>query len=279
MITIGGFNKLQVVKEVNFGVYLDGHDMDTILLPKRYVPDGTQLGDWINVFIYLDSEDILIATTESPLAKVGECAHLKVTDVNNAGAFLDWGLPKDLLVPYGEQHTPLETGKSYVIHLYVDEYTDRIVGTSRLNRHLSEQGFEFEVNQKVDLLICGKTDMGYKVVVNHTHLALIFRDDAFKPLKYGQKTHGYIKNIRQDGKLDISLQLPAGLGRDALTSKILSRLHSAGGSLPITDKTHPDEIYKEFNVSKNTYKKAIGALYKQKKIIISPEQIKLTTKT
>lgn len=277
MVTIGGFNKLQVVKEVNFGVYLDGHDMDTILLPKRYVPDDTQVGDWINVFIYLDSEDILIATTESPLAKVGECAHLKVTDVNNAGAFLDWGLPKDLLVPYGEQHTPLEAGKSYVVHLYVDDYTDRIVGTSRLNRHLSEQGFQFEANQKVDLLVCGKTDMGYKVVVNHTHLALIFRDDAFKPLKYGQKTHGYIKKIRQDGKLDISLQLPAGLGRDALTGKILSRLRSVGGSLPITDKTHPDEIYKEFNVSKNTYKKAIGALYKQKKIVITTDCITLTS--
>ena len=275
MVTIGGFNTLEVVKEVSFGVYLDGHDLDTILLPNRYVPDGTKVGDMLDVFIYLDSEDILIATTESPLAKVGECAHLKVTDVNNAGAFLDWGLPKDLLVPYGEQHTPLEIDKSYVVYLYVDEYSDRIVGTTRLSRHLEEKGFNFSINQKVELLICGKSDMGYKAVVNHTHLALIFRDDAFKPLKYGQRTHGYIKHIRQDGKLDISLQLPAGVGRDDLTDKILSRLQVAGGRLPITDKTAPEIIYKEFNVSKNTYKKAIGALYKQKKIIIQSDQISL----
>lgn len=275
MTTIGGLNRLEVVKIVDFGVYLDGEDLDTILLPKRYVPENTQLGDWIQVFIYLDSDDILIATTESPLAKVGECAHLKVTDINNAGAFLDWGLPKDLLVPYGEQHTPFEIGKSYVVYLYLDEYTDRIVATSRLNRHLQEHNLQFTQHQKVNILVCGRSDMGYKAVVEHTHLALIFRDDAFRPLTYGQKTHGYIKHIRPDGKLDVSLQLPAAIGRDDLSIKIMKRLHESGGTLALSDKSKPEDIYRAFNVSKNTFKKAIGQLYKNKQIVIEANHIHL----
>ena len=275
MAEIGKFNVLNVVKQVDFGVYLDGGEFDNILLPKRYVPEGTKVGDSVDVFIYADSEDILIATTVRPRATVGQCAYLKVTDVNDTGAFLDWGLPKDLLVPYKEQHKPFELGKSYVVYIYVDEYNDRLLASSRLSRHLSEEAMYFKADQKVKLLICGKSDMGFKAVVNHSYLGLIFRDDAFKPLKYGQKIDGYIKDVRDDKKINLSLQLPSGAGKKELTEQILDYLKAAGGSSAMTDKADPDDIYDIFNVSKKNYKKALGALYKQKRISITPGQISL----
>lgn len=274
-ITIGRMNRLQVVKEVEFGVFLDGEHLDTILLPRRYVPEGCGIGDWLDVFLYMDSEDLLIATTLTPKAQVGECAYLKVTDVNAAGAFLDWGLPKDLLVPYGEQHKPMELGRSYVVHVYRDEYSDRLLASSRLSRHLSEKNVYFKAAQAVDLLICGRSEMGYKAVINHTHLGLIFKDEAFKPLSYGQRVPGFIKSIRSDSKIDLSLQPPAALGRDALTEQILAHLQSNGGTSTLTDKCSPQDIYRLFNVSKNNYRKALGKLYKEKKILIEPHQITL----
>ena len=276
MLAIGDVNRLEVVKEVDFGVYLETEDTDNILLPKKYVPKGCRIGDWLDVFVYFDSEDMLIATTETPLVKVGECALLTVKDVNKAGAFLDWGLGKDLLVPYGEQHKPYQVDNSYVVYVYLDKHSDRIVASSRLDRHLDDLSFDYQPLEPVDLLICGKTEMGYKAIINHSHIGLIFRDEAFKPLKYGQKEKGYIKAIRPDLKIDLCLQLPAAVGRGELTDKIMDYLEHHGGVSTITDKSSPDEIYKEFNVSKANYKKALGALYKQKKILISPEKIVLT---
>lgn len=275
MAEIGKFNVLKVVKKVDFGVYLDGGEMDNILLPKRYVPDNADIGDKLNVFIYADSEDLLIATTTEPRATVGECAYLKVKDVNDTGAFLDWGLPKDLLVPFKEQHKPFELGKSYVVFVYLDEYSDRILASSRLSRHLSEEAIYFKTDQNVKLLICGKSDMGYKAVVNHSYLGLIFRDDAFKPLKYGQKVNGYIKDVRDDKKINLSLQLPAGTGRKDLTEQIIEYLKAAGGKSSMTDKADPEDIYDIFNVSKKNYKKALGALYKQRRITLTPDQVSL----
>ncbi len=275
MVEIGRYNTLEVVKTVDFGVYLDGDDLGTILLPKRYVPERCALGDRLSVFIYTDSEDLLIATTEAPRVCAGECAHLVVKDVNDAGAFLDWGLSKDLLVPYGEQHKPMEVGKSYVVCVYLDEHSDRIVASSRLSRHLQETSMYFKEHQAVDLLICGRSDMGYKAVINHTHLGLVFRDEAFKALKYGEKVQGYIHGIRQDKKIDLALQLPAGKGRDELSERILADLRAQKGASTLTDKSDPKEIYRLFNVSKNNYKKALGALYKQKKIRIEPDKITL----
>ncbi len=275
MVDIGRINELEVVKTVDFGVYLDGEDLGNILLPKRYVPEKCERGDRLSVFIYMDSEDLLIATTETPKVCVGECAHLVVKDVNDAGAFLDWGLSKDLLVPYGEQHKPMEVGKSYVVCVYLDEYTDRIVASSRLSRHLRETSMYFKQNQAVDLLICGRSDMGYKAVIDHTHLGLVFRDEAFKPLKYGQKVQGYIQAIRKDKKIDLALQLPAGKGRDELSERILADLKAQGGTSTLTDKADPEDIYRLFNVSKKNYKKALGALYKQKQILIEKDKITL----
>ncbi len=275
MASIGKMNHLQVVKLVDFGVYLDAGKFATVLLPKRYVPEGCALGDWLDVFIYLDSEDEIIATTLTPKVMAGQCAYLKVKDVNAAGAFLDWGLPKDLLVPYNEQHKPMEVGKSYVVVVYRDSQTDRLVASSRLNRHLLETTRDLKPRQAVDLLICGRSDMGYKAVVNNDYLGLIFRDDAFKPLRYGQRLQGYIKGIRADGKIDLSLQLPAGAGRQDLGEQIIAYLKTQGGTSTLTDKAAPDDIYHQFNVSKKNYKKALGALFKQKRILIEPDKIRL----
>lgn len=276
MITVGKNNRLKVIKQVDFGVFLDGGEDGNILLPRRYVPTDVQLGDDLDVFIYFDSNDEIIATTLKPLIAVGECARLTVKDVNAMGAFLDWGLPKDLLVPYSEQHKPMEVGKSYVVTAYVDS-TDRITASSKLNHHLQESDASFRLQQKVDLLIWGRTDMGYKAVINNTHLGLIFRDDAFKPLRYGERTTGYIKTIRADGKIDLSLQLPAGnrQGQDALENQILAYLEANNGVSTLTDKSKPEDIYREFNVSKGNYKSALGRLYKQRLIVIKDNQITL----
>lgn len=275
MVQVGKYNLLTVIKQVDFGVFLDGGEYGNILLPKRYVPGNCQLDDELEVFIYLDSEDEIIATTEQPFAEVGECAYLKVTDVNQMGAFLDWGLPKDLLVPFNEQHKPMELGKSYVVALYLDDHSQRIVASSRLSKHVYEESEFFSPQQPVKLLICGRSDMGYKAVVNGTHLALLFKDDAFKPLKYGQKIDGYIKTIRADNKIDVSLQLPAIQQREQLTEQIIQHLEKNDGLSTLTDKSAPDAIYHQYNVSKGAYKKAIGSLYKAKRIIIERDKITL----
>ena len=275
MIQVGKFNRLAVVKLVNFGLYLDGGDAGNILLPKRYAPAEAAVGDMLDVFIYYDSEDQLIATNETPKVQVNECAYLKVIDINDAGAFLDWGLSKDLLVPYKEQHKPMELGKSYVVCVYQDIHTRRLVASSRLNRQLSEFSIYFKQDQPVDLLICGRSDMGYKAVINHTHLGLIFRDDAFKPLKYGAKIKGFIKSIRADKKIDLSLQLPPQQQRETLPEQIIAHLKAVGGTSTLTDKSAPDDIYHQFSVSKSNYKKALGQLYKDRRITIEKEKITL----
>ncbi|HRH76693.1 MAG TPA: S1-like domain-containing RNA-binding protein [Cellvibrionaceae bacterium] len=275
MINIGQFNTLKVVKQVEFGVYLDGGERGEILLPRRYVPPTTQLNDALDVFIYFDSDDCLIATTEKPKIHCGQCALLTVKDVNRVGAFMDWGLMKDLLVPYAEQHKPFEVGQKYVVTAYTDKHSGRILASSKLHRHLNETATHFKPLTPCALLVFGKTDMGYKVVIEDRYLGLIFRDEAFKPLKYGQRLNGYIKGARSDGKLDVVLQLPAALGRDELSKRILAYIKEQGGESLITDKSPPEEIYALFNVSKANFKKAIGGLLKINKITLTKDSIKL----
>lgn len=275
MLQIGKLNRLTLIKKVDFGMFLDGGKYGNILLPKRYVTDEMRIGDQLEVFIYLDSDDCIIATTEQPRVMVDECAYLQVKEVNAVGAFLDWGLLKDLLVPYGEQHKPMEVGRSYVVCVYLDPYTNRITASSRLNRHLEERASGLRVGQAVDLLICGKSDMGYKAVINHTHLGLLFRDDAFRPLSFGEKVKGFIKHIRPDRKIDVSLQAQGRDSRDDLADKILADLQRNGGVSYLTDKSAPDEIYRRFNVSKGNYKNALSLLYKQRKILIEADKITL----
>ena len=275
MAQVGRFNKLEVVKEVDFGVYLDGGELGTILLPQRYVPEDCELGDWVDVFLYFDSEDLLIATTEKPRVEVGRCEMLTVIDINNAGAFMDWGLPKDLLVPYSEQFKPMEVGYSYVVYVFHDQDSDRIAASTRLQDYLAEESVWIKPRQAVDLLIAGRTDLGYKAVINDQYLGLIFRDDAFRPLKVGERLPGFIKGIRSDGKIDLVISQGTLQGDHDLGEQIIENLRASGGVSTLTDKSDPDEIYRTFKVSKKKYKQALGSLYRSKRILLSPEKIQL----
>lgn len=279
MVELGRLNTLAVVKHVDFGVYLDGDEFGEILLPSRFVPSsGVDVGDDIEVFVYLDSEDQPIATTETPNIMVGEAALMTVKDVNRFGAFLDWGLSKDLFVPFNEQHRHMEEGRSYVVYAYIDEITERIAATSKLDRFLPDSSPYFKAGQAVDLTICGRSDLGFKAVVDNKVLGLIFNSDAIRPLKYGMQLKGFIKNVRADKKLDISLQRTNKAALDSLSEKVLAFITEQGGTTHLTDKSSPDEIAAAFGVSKSSYKKALGKLYKQRLIEITPEQISLVKK-
>ena len=268
-------NRLCVVSTVDFGVYLDGKQLGEILLPKSQVPENTKPGTWLTVFIYTDSDDRLIATSKKPAAQVGECAYLKVKDVNKYGAFLDWGLDKDLFVAYNAMYRTMEAGRSYVVYLYLDEQTNRVAASSKLDEVLSETSTEFEQKQQVDLLIWGTSKLGYKAVIEQSHLGLIFKNEVLKPLKVGQKVKGYIKQIRSDGKIDLSLQGSFRDTLDELSQKIVDDLNAKGGTSYITDKSSPDEIYHKFAVSKKAYKKTLGKLYKDRLILIEKDKILL----
>ena len=277
MINVGQKNLMKVVKTVDFGVYLDGEDLDEILLPKRYLPEDCQLNDELEVFLYHDSEDRLIATTETPKAVGGECAALEVIQVNRVGAFLDWGLPKDLLVPYCEQAIPMKVGDTYVVYLFIDERSGRITASSQLDKFLPEKNLYRKAGQAVDIQIWAKTDLGYKAVIAGSTLGLLFKNEVFRPLHVGQVLPGYIKSIREDGKIDLSLQ-PAGSQanhRQELTLQIIDHLKANGGESSLTDKSPRDDIYAIYHVSKGSYKKALGALYKQRKISITETSISL----
>ena len=278
MALLGRTNRLDVVKKVDFGLYLDGGRLGEILLPKRYAPEQVKVGDSLDVFVYLDSEDRPIATTEQPRAMVGETRLLKVVEVNRAGAFLDWGLPKDLLVPYGEQAEPMEAGKSYVVHLYLDRIRNRITASSKLQRHLPEGSPWLKPGQQVELLIWGETKLGYKAVVDGGCLGLLFHGEVFRPLGYGDRVKGWVKSIRPDGKLDLTLRRAQPMERGALADRILRDLRDNGGVSTLTDRSSPDEIQARYHVSKGSYKKALGALYKKRLIVIEKDRILLAGK-
>ncbi|MDC9724536.1 MAG: S1-like domain-containing RNA-binding protein [Gammaproteobacteria bacterium] len=275
MIELGKLNTLTVLKKLDFGIYLDGGDLDEILLPRRYVPEGCSVGEQLEVFVHLDSEDMLIATTEMPKAMVGECAFLKVVEVNRVGAFLDWGLPKDLLVPFGEQQKPMQVGQSYVVYLYIDPASERIAASTKLDKFLGDTSPYYKEQQAVDLLICGRTDLGYKAVVDGGTIGLLFNSDVFKPISIGQKMKGFIKRIREDKKLDLCLQLVSREALDDLSEKILAFIKAEGGKTTMTEKSPPDVIAKQFGVSKSSYKKALGKLYKKRLILIEKTHIEL----
>jgi predicted RNA-binding protein (virulence factor B family) len=275
MLVIGKRNTLRVVKEVDFGVYLDGDQYDDILLPKRYVPKDCRVGDQLDVFIYLDSEDQLIATTLTPKVMSGEVARLKVVAVNKVGAFLDWGLPKDLLVPFGEQQTTMEDGGNYLVYVFQDKETHRLVASSKLNRFIGKRDHNYQRGDEVQLTISERTDIGYVAVIDNEQWGVIFESDLYRPLRAGQKIKGYIKRIRDDGKIDLTLQKPGYDKVDDLTKRVMNVLKAEGGYLALSDKSPASAIHAKFGVSKNAYKMTIGALYKQRKILIEKEGIKL----
>ncbi len=272
---IGKYNTLRVVKEVEFGIYLDGAPFGEILMPRRYVPNGIRPGSEIEVFIYLDSEDRLIATTEKPFASVGEFAFLKVVGVNAVGAFLDWGLPKDLLVPFREQKQKLEVGKTYFVYIYLDAETNRIVATAKADKLLDRSMPAFEEGQEVELVIFEETELGYKAMVNTTHTGILYRNEVFQPLEKGTKTKGYIRKIRADKKIDLILHKPGYEKVNDLSTEILTQLKQHNGYIPLGDKSSAEDIYKLFGFSKKTYKKGIGSLYKSKLIRIEDHGIRL----
>jgi predicted RNA-binding protein (virulence factor B family) len=277
MMNVGQMNTLRIAKTVDFGVYLDGEDLGEILLPKRYLPKACEPNDLLEVFLYHDSEDRLIATTETPKARVGECAALTVIQVNRVGAFLDWGLPKDLLVPFSEQMTPMKEGKTYLVYLYIDEHSGRILGSSKLDRFFPETNVYLKADKQVNIQIFAQSDLGYKAIIDGSTIGLLFKNEVFRPIKIGDRLSAYISSIRDDGKIDLSLQRPGSHvnGRQALTQQIIDHLKANDGTSTLTDKSPPNDIYALYHVSKGSYKKALGALYKQRKITITKEAIVL----
>ncbi len=276
MAKLGKFNQLQVVRHSASGAYLDGDSLGDILLPKRYVEQNLSIGDSIEVFLYNDSEDRIVATTLKPKATVGECAYLRVVDTNRIGAFFDWGLPKDLLVPFNQQQKPVQKGYSYVVYLFVDENTQRIAASSRLEDHLDSDIDIFKPQQPVDLLIYSRSDLGFKAVINNTHLGQLYENETFRKLHFGERVRGYIKRLRTDGKIDLSLQQPAHIERESLAETILHYIEEHEGESTITDKSPPELIYQTFGVSKATYKKTLGLLYKNRRILIEKHRITLS---
>jgi uncharacterized protein len=275
MLKIGEYNKLKIVKELDFGLYLDGLDKGEILLPRRYVPKQFEINEEIDVFIYTDSEDRLIATTQNPKAIVGDFALLKMISKNSFGAFYDWGLPKDLFVPKKEQREDMVVGRSCIVYIYLDALTERVVASAKAKKFLNLETPEFQNGEEVDLLILKKTDLGFKAIINSAFSGVLYENEIFVPLKVGQQIKGYIKNIREDGKIDLSLQKFGFALVDDLAEKILERLKDEDGYLNINDKSSPEDISAMFGVSKKAFKKAIGQLYKDRTITIEEDGIKI----
>ena len=276
MAQIGAFNQLEVLDIIAHGAVLDGQDKGEILLPNRYVPNNCEAGDVLDVFVYADSQDRLVATTQKPKAQSGDFASLKVVQVNKIGAFLDWGLPKDLLVPFNHQQRPMEVGKHYVVRVIVDERTERIVASTKLDRYLDVWPAEYKNGQEVDLIIATKTDLGFKAIINNQHWGLIFQSDIFKPLRTGQKLKGYVKQMRPDGRVDLTLSRP-GKGKVIdFQDQLIDYLNKNDGFCNIHDKSSPALIQKTFGVSKKAFKATVGHLLKQGKITIEPNGIRLS---
>ena len=275
MVEIGKYNTLRIIKILSFGAYLDGGDGLEILLPTRYVPQDIKIGDEVEVFIYHDNEGRLIATTVKPLAIAGEFQFMEVKSVNKTGAFLEWGLMKDLLVPFKEQKMPMREGKWYLVYIHVDHVTKRIVASARIDKYLDNTIPEYSFNQEVDLLIADETEIGYKVIINNSHWGLIYHNEIFQRLEKGDHLKGYIKEVRDDEKIDVSLT-PLGYQKvEGIASIILESLKAQGGFIAVHDKSEPDLIYSLFRCSKKAFKQAIGSLYKQKLITIESQGIKL----
>jgi uncharacterized protein len=275
VVKLGETNKLQIIKEVDFGYFLDGEEEGEILLPKDQTLKKYEIDDWIDVFIYLDSEDRIVATTRKPLGRVNQFSFLKVAQVNPVGAFLDWGLSKDVLVPFHEQKKSMEEGKSYLVYIYLDTKSSRITGSSRFDRFLDYYNDDFEEGQKVNILIQAQTDLGYKCIINHTHWGILYKNEVFQQLKIGKPHESYIKKIRADGRIDLCLQQP-GYGKiDGIAEKIVAKLKSSDGFINVNDKSDPETIYQVFGVSKKAYKKAIGALYKKRIITLEKGGVRL----
>ena len=275
MMHLGQFNTLSILRFTAPGAYLGDDEDNVVLLPTKYIPEGAEIGEDISVFLYLDSEDRIISTTLKPLVELNEFSCLKVNQVSHFGAFMEWGIEKDLLVPFKEQNQKMEEGKSYIVYLYLDEATQRLVASSRIRRFLEFERVLVEENQEVDLLISNTTELGKNVIVNDTYSGLIYKNDIIRPLRYGEKCKGYIKKVREDGKLDVSLEKIGFVKMEDTCERIIRYLSEHDGRMNLTDKSDPDTIREEVGMSKKTFKNAIGMLYKQKLVVINSDHIRL----
>ena len=276
MVQLGQYNTLPVLKLVEFGLYLDGGDGLEILMPKRYIPEGAKEGDELQVFVYQDSEARLIATNEHPYATVGQIASMRINSVNQVGAFADWGTSKELLIPHREQAQRMEEGRRYLVYVYIDQVSGRIAGTSKLDKYLNNVPPTYEAGEEVEALIWKPTPMGWKVIINQKHTGLLYQNQIFQELHTGERLRAWVRGVRDDDKIDLSLQ-PLGYRQmiDPAEATILKALHNHNGFMPLTDRSTPELIAFELQMSKKTFKKAIGALYKQQRIVLLPDGIKL----
>lgn len=274
MVNVGQYNTLKVAKEVDFGMYLDG-GADEILLPKRYVPAGLKVDDEITVFIYHDNEGRLIATTDKPLAAVGEIAMMEVADASPAGAFLKWGIMKDVFVPISMQDRRMRPGDKRLIRLFIDEKTGRVTGTEKIDKYLSNYELTVKEGDAVDLVVFQATDIGYKVIINSQHLGVIHSNEMFRELEVGEKLKGFIKHIRPDNKIDVSPGTKGYIRVPQEEERILAMLKQNNGYLPYNDKSDPEEIHAHFGMSKKTFKMTLGALYKKRLISFTQTGTKL----
>jgi uncharacterized protein len=274
MINVGKYNTLKVAKQVDFGMYLEA-EPEEILLPKRFVPAGLEPGDEVTVFVYHDNEGRLIATTQHPFATVDEIAMLEVADANPQGAFLKWGIMKDVFVPISQQEKRMKPGDRRFVKLFIDEKTGRVTGTEKISTQLSNYDLTVQEGEQVDLLLYQKTDIGYKVIINNRHIGLLHFNEVFKDLEPGEKVKGFVKHIRPDNKIDVSLGTKGYAKVRDEEERILTLLKNNNGFLPYSDKSDPEAIYTFFGMSKKTFKMTLGALYKNRLITIASDGIKL----
>ena len=277
ILEIGKYATLTVVKELDFGFYLDGGPFGEILLPIKQVPEGLETDDEVKVFIYTDSEDRLIATTMIPKAIVGEFASLEVVEITEYGAFMDWGIySKHLFVPFREQREKMIAGRNYVVYVYLDEDSERIAATSKYEKYLENTAENFKEGRKVKVMVARRTPMGYKVIIDGTTAGMLYENEIFKSIKIGETLNGFIKKVRTDGKIDIALQRQGYRENiDSNSRRVLDLLKLKEGFLPVTDKSPPEQIYDLFNMSKKNFKKAIGGLYRTKRIRIEKDGLYL----
>ena len=276
MIKLGDWNELRVTRFSDHGAYLDGGSVGEILMPNAYVERGVRVNDMVTVFVYLDQEERLVGTTEQPLARVGDFAFLRVAWVNEFGAFLHWGLMKDLFVPFREQKMRMEIDRSYIVYIYIDEETHRIVATAKVEKWLKEAPTkDYFRGKEVEMLVQQKTDLGFKVIVDNAYRGLIYNDQIFEEPHTGDRMTGCVFNVRPDGKLDISMQRIGKSRFRDFAEILLEELEKEGGVLPFTDKSSSEEIAERFGVSKKTFKRAVGNLYKSRKIILGDKDIKM----
>ncbi len=276
MISICQYNRLKVAKNTKHGYFLENREGDNVLLPHKFAAKDYEAGESVRVFTYIDSQNRLVSTTQNPKILLYEFAILRCVDIAPFGAFMDWGLERDLLIPNGEQETAIQPGEYHICYLYLDDQ-DRPTGTTRVSRVLDRNDIELEVNEEVDLVIWEETKLGYKVIINHIYEGLIYHNEIFKNVFVGKPMKGYVKKIREDKRIDISLeQIGYKNAIDGNRQMILTALHDNGGKLPLHDKSTSEDIKETLRMSKKAFKKTIGALYKEKKIIISDKGIQLT---